>query len=166
MKSMRISNTKHLIEITYKTIQKANKIYSNMDKWEKERCCLNGVNLTYDLSETKFEHIGLIVRDLFKKSCDVIETETNLIEYDGGVDEYFEAVIEDGKLFKITLIREDGVIGKYGFGCWQYGRILNINDWLDTFRIVVKNSNLEECTHKISFTRDIDLLIEIGEIKF
>lgn len=165
MKNMRISATEKVIEIEYKTVQKASDIYYKMDKWEQERCCLNGRDLTYDLTEVKFKNIVLIVRNLIKKSCDA-KFDTNLIDKGTVIDTVFDVMIEEGKLFKITLIRKDGVIGKFGFGCWQYGRILSINDFENSFKLRIRNSNIEDCVPEIVFTEDITLLIEIGEIQF
>ena len=167
MKSLRISATEKVIEIEYKNPQTARKVFDELPNFEQERCCLNSADLTYDLTNVEFKNIILIVRNLFCKSFKDGKIKHNHLDIQSKVLKCSEAIIEEGKLFKVTLINNDGTIGKYGFGCWQYGRILNLNDYvLDTFEVTLRNSNLDENTHKIRYSEDIDVLIEIGEIQF
>ena len=164
MKSMKISSTE--ITITYKTVEKLEKVYSRMYDYEKKRCSIEGTVLTYDLSNVKFGNIILVVRDLFVKSVEDCRFERNHIDLGKSVRLYLDAFISEGKLFRVTLLNRHGSKGGFGFGIWQYGRILSLNDTEDSFQIRLRNSNIEDFVHEIDFVDDIGVLIEIGDIQF
>lgn len=167
MKSMRISAKENIIEVEFKTSEKATKVYEGLYDFEQKECFVNHTKLVYDLRDTKFSNVILVVKNLFCKSFDDGSIFTNLVEVDGKITEYTTVLTNENKLFEITLVNERDTIGKYGFGCWQYGRILNFDDSVPgTFQITIRNSNMDEAIPKLVYEKDIDIIIKIGELQF
>lgn len=165
MKLMRINS--EIMEIEFDDFEKANRLYEGLYNWEQDQCQVEGGKFSYNLTGVEPRHIGLVLKDFFRKTCKSARIERTLVDRgEAGIKEVFEAIIDDGKLFQITLINKHGTIGKTGFGCWQYGRILTITSWEDTFRLEIRNSNLDDARPSIVFEEGITLVIEIGEIQF
>ena len=158
MKSIKIDNQK--IEVTYTTEEQAQKTYNWVFyKHEYENVNLEGNKITFYYQGLRF--VDGFIADILAKTSDA-NTSTNLLENEANITKTTTAIASNNKIFKITYTNERGTIGKYGFGCWQYGRILTINDELE---LTLRNSNMDEFKHTLKFEKG-EVLIEIGEIQF
>ena len=158
MKSIKFNNQQ--VTITYETEEKAQKVYG----WvfynhEYEQVILEGNTIVFNYQGLRF--LDGFIADILAKTSDA-NTSTNLLENGANIIKTTTAIASDNKIFKITYTNERGTTGEYGFGCWQYGRILTINDELE---VTLRNSNMDEFKHTLKFEKG-EVLIEIGEIQF
>ncbi len=174
MKSIQINTKK--ITVTYTENTKAEEVYNRLYPFEQKRCELQDNVLVYNISEKENKYIHTIVKDLIVKS---LWNNPNVSYKYTDIDGYFgtnnwqilgilDVTVKNNNLFRITLINDDGTIGRTGFGCWQYGRMLHIAENVDNFSVKLKSSNLDDLTHEIVVDDDFtgSVLIEIGSIAF
>lgn len=165
MKSIKFDN--HKIVITYHTEEQAQKVYN----WvfynhEYEQVTLTGNTITFNYQGLRF--LDDFIAEIFAKTSEAKTSETITQTTVNNPTTNFKttttttSVAPTNKIFKITYTNERGTIGQYGFGCWQYGRILTINNDLI---LTLRNSNMDEFEHTLQFEKG-EVLIEIGEIRF
>ena len=157
MKSIKFNN--HEITIVYSNEEKAQKSNWIFYKHELDKVTIEGNTVTFQYKGLRF--LDAFVKDIFAKTCDDVRTETDSIDKGTVVSEIYTIVTGKDKIFKITYTNERGTIGKYGFGCWQFGSILRIcNNTL-----TIRNSYLDEAIPTLDFSEG-EVLIEIGEFQF
>ena len=66
----------------------------------------------------------------------------------------------------MSLVNEDGSVGRFGFGCWQFGRILVLKEYVGGFSVILRNSNLDECTHCLDFDDEYSIVIDLCSVSF
>lgn len=124
-------------------------------------------SFTFNYKGQRF--LGCAIRDFISKTCGCVKKERWAIDKGTYCTEHLRLVVEDGKIFRVTLFNNHGTIGISGFGCWQYGRILAFNDIKEGVELKLFNSFLDGVSHDLLFEEedcDLEVLIEIGEIQF
>ena len=160
MKSIRFDNQKAVI--TYKTEAEAQKSIWIFYKHEFEKVTVEGNTVTFQYTGLRF--LDHFLSDVFAKTCDDVRTEEDAIDKGTSIGHLYTIYCRVNRIFRITYYNKKGTVGKYGFGCCQYGGILSIENRTLTLR----NSNLDEIRQTLTFDEDDEgaVLIEIGRIQF
>ena len=160
MKSIKFNN--QTVTITYETETEAQKSMWIFYNHEREQVTIEGNTITFKYVGLRF--LDSLIRSVFAKTCAHTVTREFAIDKGTTISHVYTITATTNHIFRITYINKDGTIGKWGFGCWQYGRILSIEDKTLTLR----NSNMDETKQHITFDENDEgeILIEIGEIQF
>ncbi len=158
MKSITFNN--ETITVKYDTHEEVEKI-----KWIFYNHELNDLEiedniLTFHYKGHRF--LDGIVKDIISKTFNGVRTKTFVIDKGTSIYEYFESIVSGNNLFQVSVINQNGTSGVWGFGIWQWGRILTF----DGEKLTLRNSNLDDVRHELSFGEGLTVNIKFGEVQF
>lgn len=167
MKTMKLN--KKEISIICDNHSEASRVYDRVVSTDHERevCSIVDNVFVYSLKNSK--HIFIVVEQLFKLFVDGNYSVTlvdKVVDGDYVVLDIFESVAKDDDLFRVSLVNDAGTVGRIGFGCWQFGRILTLKEYVGGFSVILRNSNLDECIHCLEFGDGFSIVIDLCSVSF
>ena len=115
-----------------------------------------------------YRFLSCILTSLITQTADV-RTERFCKDEGTYCTEHLQAVAHATNLFRVTVHNEHGTIGVDGFGCWQFGKILQIDEIRGGIELSLRNSNLDLFVHKLAFfeeNEDKAIEIDFGKFQF
>ena len=160
----RVKFNNEAIEIKYDSNEEALDIYGRLYDFEKRVSYVVDDSLVYELEKDDYIFYK-ISQFLIYSSGEAYSHKRQCVDV-GELVEWLDVTAVSGNLFRLSLINNEyNTVGKLGFGCWQFGRMLSFND-KNKVTVSLRNSNMDEFKHEIVLDEKYTVVIDIGEVKF
>ena len=160
----RIKFNNEVIEVKYDTNEEALDVYGRLYDFEKRVSYVVDNSLVYKLERDVYI-FNKISQFLIYSNDEAYSYKRQCVDI-GELVEWLDITAINDNLFRLSLIdNEYNTVGKFGFGCWQFGKMLSFND-KNKITVILKNSNMDDFKHEIILDKKYTVVIDIAEAKF